>query len=348
MTSSQPKETIGLVVVLTPKRTLRAKRHFALTVDGWKIALHHYRPPGGPRVGHPPILLCHGLGANRYNLDAPGGLSLARWLCKRGFDCWVIELRGAGESSRPRLLNRLRYNWTFDDHVQKDIPAVFDTIERLTGSREVHWIGHSMGGMVAYAYLMTQDPTRIRSLMAIASPAFAHLSHPFFDRILGFRHVIKLLPRLPYSTPGKLLAPIIPLFKYTTGRLVANPKNMRNSDFQKLAFLVPQDLPTSLLAQVADWYATGEFKGAKGVVRYDQLFDRVKVPTLLVSGAADRLTPTKDIQHVFDRIGSADKKLLQFGRESGCRYDYGHIDLVLGQYAPREVFPHLLAWLEAH
>jgi len=317
-------------------------------VDGWKIALVRYQPAGGPRVGHPPILLCHGLGANRFNLDAPGSISLARWLVKRGFECWVVEFRGAGRSSRPRITNRLRYDWTFDDYVHKDIPAVLDTIEEETGSKRVHWVGHSMGGMVGYAYCMTKDPSRIRSLTAIASPAFAHMSHPIFDRILGLRHLLRFVPWIPYRTPGKMLAPLMPLFKHTTGKMVANPANMRTLDYQKLAWLIPHDMSPSLLAQVADWYATGQFKDASGTVRYDQCFDRVTPPTLLVSGSVDRLTPPKDIQHVFDRLGSEDKRLLCFGESTGCRHDYGHIDLVLGQYAAQEVFPHLLAWIEAH
>ena len=46
------------------------ERHFGRTADGWTIALHRRR--AAVHVpGRLPVLLCHGLGANRFNLDAP-------------------------------------------------------------------------------------------------------------------------------------------------------------------------------------------------------------------------------------------------------------------------------------
>src|SRR5690606_26287692 len=66
--------------------------HYARTRDGWQLALHH-RPPA--RGGHgTPLLLCHGMGSNRFNMDGPGRASLARHLQAAGFDVWVLELRG--------------------------------------------------------------------------------------------------------------------------------------------------------------------------------------------------------------------------------------------------------------
>ena len=56
------------------------ERHYARTEDGWEIALHRFPNDGAVRAGRSPVLFCHGLGANRYNLDAPGSLSLARWM----------------------------------------------------------------------------------------------------------------------------------------------------------------------------------------------------------------------------------------------------------------------------
>ncbi len=164
--------------VVKAQQEPKVQRLHSTTVDGWNIALYRYRPTGGPRVGHPPILLCHGLGANRYNLDAPGDISLARWLVKRGFDCWVLEFRGAGQSTHPSFLHRMRNPWTFDDYVFKDIPAVLDTIENDTGSRQVHWVGHSMGGMVIRtAVIMPSFPVHlVKAIITLGTP---HQSAPY-------------------------------------------------------------------------------------------------------------------------------------------------------------------------
>jgi hypothetical protein len=37
---------------------------------------------------------------------------------------------------------------------------------------------------------------------------------------------------------------------------------------------------------------------------------------------------------------------MRFGRQNGHRDDYGHCDLVWSRYAPIEVFPPLIAWLD--
>ena len=108
----------GGVSILSRKPRPKVERHYAQTQDGWKIALHRYPNDEAVRAGRRPVLLCHGLGANRFNLDAPGRLSLARWIWAQGYESWVIELRGSGYSSRPRITNELKYDWTFDDYVE--------------------------------------------------------------------------------------------------------------------------------------------------------------------------------------------------------------------------------------
>ena len=295
------------------------------------------------------MLLCHGLGANRYNLDAPGQLSLARWLCKQGFDCWVIELRGAGDSSRPRLTNRLRYNWTFDDYVNHDLPAALAEIRKQTGEEQVHWVGHSMGGMLGYAYLIRQNPSQVRSLTAIASPSFSKLGNRLFDRIVGFRKLVEKLPKLPYQHTGVFLVPGMPLFKETFGRLFGNPRNLSTTALMKLVVLAPTDLPTTLLSQLADWYSEdGGFRDAYGNINYCSELHRIQAPALVLAGAGDQLTPPEDLEFVFDRLGSPDKEFMLLGQNMGCRHDYGHIDLVLGKHAPSEVWPHILNWISEH
>ena len=72
--------------------------HFVGTRDGWRIALYHY--PAASHRYETPILLCHGLGANRFNFDLGPEVSLARYLQQEGFDVWSIDLRGRGLSGR--------------------------------------------------------------------------------------------------------------------------------------------------------------------------------------------------------------------------------------------------------
>ena len=73
--------------------------HRIATEDGWILAMHRYLSP--ERKYTNPVLLIHGMGANRSNFDLDAKISFARALAVRGFDTWVLELRGAGLSDRP-------------------------------------------------------------------------------------------------------------------------------------------------------------------------------------------------------------------------------------------------------
>jgi len=72
---------------------------FAETKDGWRIAIARRAPRGQARL--PPVLLCHGLSANRGNLDfGVERYSISRALSEAGFDCFALDLRGHGGSRR--------------------------------------------------------------------------------------------------------------------------------------------------------------------------------------------------------------------------------------------------------
>src|SRR6516164_5017650 len=123
--------------------------HFAHTPDGWRLALHRHAA-GPPELGLP-VILCPGYACNRHFIDWDAEYSLARFLARRGFDAWVIELRGRG-LSHPTPACAAPRTWTFDDLALHDVPTAVRHVARMT-RRRVAWVGHSMGGMLLYASL---------------------------------------------------------------------------------------------------------------------------------------------------------------------------------------------------
>jgi predicted alpha/beta hydrolase len=106
--------------------------HFVTTADGWRLALSHYPPPGALHT-RLPVLLCHGLGANRFSFDLGRDPSLALYLASAGFEVWVLELRGHGRSDRPGWFSSRRFGWSFDDYLYGDFPAAIEKVQELTG-----------------------------------------------------------------------------------------------------------------------------------------------------------------------------------------------------------------------
>jgi len=92
------------------------------------------------------VLLIHGYGQNRYVWHLPSR-SFSNYLAQAGFDVFNLDLRGHGRSRH--LGAKLPSDVT--DFVREDVPAAVDEIRRISGPRPVYLIGHSLGGLVAYA-----------------------------------------------------------------------------------------------------------------------------------------------------------------------------------------------------
>ena len=177
--------TIALIIVVSVTlcgctgpyiRTYGAKStetYYFDTEDGWRLAIHHYPPEKQVRSidNRAPIILCHGLGYNSNFWVLDEEINFARYLSNRGYDVWVLSLRGSGLSTKPGLsivknimdvrrgeLRNMSFrpsqlNWNIDQYINYDIPATLNFVTEKTGKKQVVWIGHSLGGMIMYAYL---------------------------------------------------------------------------------------------------------------------------------------------------------------------------------------------------
>ncbi|MSP24315.1 MAG: alpha/beta fold hydrolase, partial [Myxococcales bacterium] len=140
--------------------------HRVRTRDGWKLALHAYRARG---TRNAPVILCHGLSSNRIVFDVSPETSLARHLAELGYAVFALELRGHGASESAQRTGPRRFDWCLDDYLAKDVPAALAAVQSMTGVEGVHWIGHSMGGMLLYTQLATGGSAAIRSGITVGS-----------------------------------------------------------------------------------------------------------------------------------------------------------------------------------
>lgn len=326
-------------------------RYSARTRDGWHVALYRYTP--ARRAHATPVLLCHGMGSNRFNMDGPGTTSLARALHAAGYDVWLIELRGAGRSRRRIGPTGVFYQWTFEDYVQHDAPAALRVVRRMTGWRRVLWVGHSLGGMVAYGLLMTPAADSVAGAVTLGSPGMTGVGHLGLDRWVALRKLLRYAPpRIPTGTLAKIGAPIAgPVAAAIAGPLRDWGWTDENFDLETARFMMRygvEDLSRSLLREFARWYAAKRMSDRYDLFSFTDHLERVRVPMLVIAGSRDGLTPAHDIAHVAERLGSADKTFLVAGRQTGFAHDYSHVDLVLGKHAHEDIFPRVTEWLDAH
>jgi pimeloyl-ACP methyl ester carboxylesterase len=128
-----------------------AERHRARTSDGWELSMVRYRAKGPPQGR--PVILCHGIAANDRNMDLDDEHSMARWFAARGREAWTLSLRGTGGSDFASPRDGRPDDSDFDAYWKEDLPAAVAKVIQESGATEVDWVGHSMGGMVLYAWL---------------------------------------------------------------------------------------------------------------------------------------------------------------------------------------------------
>lgn len=317
--------------------------HYTKTEDGWTIALHHH--PG--KKFKYPVILVHGLASNYRNMDFPiKDLSLAHYLSKAGFDCWIVDLRGSGLSKKGPFT---AFRWYFDDYVFYDLPAAVDAILKETGAKKIHWIGHSLGGLLSFPFAQFYKKSQVlRSLTTIASPMTTTSRPGYFQVTHRFDRILKLFPKLPYRTLSRVAVRFVDLLLGLEGNALFSRDNMTREILVEIMRHAVESVPSSLILQIHDWLNHNYFASRDKKIDYTESLSSMTMPILMMAGSVDSFTPLADIRLAFRRIPSEKKTLMVFGKSRGHEHDYGHIDLVLGKNAPKEVFPQILNWLKEH
>jgi pimeloyl-ACP methyl ester carboxylesterase len=322
--------------------------YFFTAEDGWKLAVHRYRPD---RCEHPiPVILCHGLSSNRFAFDLPACPSLARYLRMHGFDVWLVELRGSGMSEKPGLVfSDVPYSWGFHDHLTKDVPAVIRFVMEQTGASKINWIGHSMGGMLIRAHVSAHPDAPVQTAITIGSPLdFSKMKSTRFGALARFGFLVRPCPIFPLPFIGKAVSPLAHMLPGFLMNAFHSP-NIDQKGAQRIV-ATASELVTStrLWLDFGRFIRTGVFGPGDGS-RYVTDGSPANMPVLVLAGSRDGMAPLESVKAGYEMLpepGAGEFYIL--GKEIGFAEDYGHLDLLSGSRAHKEVFPIVLTWLSKH
>lgn len=318
---------------ITPLRFEPDELYRVPTADGSAVALGRYHARGERRFVEP-VLLVHSLGTNRFNLDFDERYSVARALARRGFESWVLELRGHGLGGSAR-------GSSFDVEATHDVTAALGAVTS-TGAPGVLWVGHSRGGMLAYAHLARHPGAPIRAIANLGAPVHFEAS-PGLKRFIEVVSVGLRLPGLPLGVAGRLAAPL-GLPPRPVGQYLVRAENMEPEVIRQAIAFASADVPGGVARQFARWIRGGVFDGEDGF-DYRAGMRAIRAPTLLVAGTKDLLAPLPAVQAAAGLLAGP-VELLVAGKAGGLSEDYGHGDLVLGRRAPEEIFPRIIDFFE--
>lgn len=307
--------------------------YFARTEDHVEVALSSYT--SSPSRNYP-VVLCHGLGANRFSYDLAPELSFAKWLADAGFDVYTLELRGHGRSQKAGQ-GSLRYGWGLFDYAWRDLPAAIEAIFDRTGHRQLHFVGHSMGGIAALARLASGE-SRVRSLITLASAMDYSGTPSVFHGVRKLLPLSKLMPAVPLGPLSTAFSSVALAVPNAVDAANVNYRNVDRARYRLLTAVGFHPVSSPVLAELATCFDPGGLRD--GERRYAQALPAT-TPTIAIAGTADiQCSPEAAARHAHS--------MQAFGRAHGQTEDYGHFDLMMGVRARLEVWPVLHDWLVRH
>lgn len=340
---------LGLLVLLLASACVRrvplpegTELFRAKTNDGWSLELVRYRPQGEP-TGRP-VLLLHGLGANARNLDIDEDHSLARWFTAHGREAWTLSLRGTGSSDGPDSASR-HAGYPFDAYWQEDLPAALAEIRVKAGVEQVDFVGHSMGGLVLYAYL-SQGGQGIAAAATLGSPTRLDWGTQLEPLLVNNGSLLAKESAIPLETSASLFAPIqgtdadLPLQRY-----FYEPSNTSVLTWQRLMAYGTADLAGGVLHQFRGWMEAGTFASVDGRLDFRKDLAKVTTPVLVVAARLDRIALLPGVRDGYRALGGP-KQWLLVCPANGAGAEYGHMDLVVGDHAPKDVWTKVLAFFD--
>ncbi|KAL6661068.1 hypothetical protein ACP70R_000452 [Stipagrostis hirtigluma subsp. patula] len=353
------------------------EEHQVTTEDGYILTLQRI-PRGrgggaaaGGRAGQP-VLLQHGVLVDGMTwLLASPEESLAFILADRGFDVWIANNRGTRWSRRHVYLDpssRLYWNWSWDDLVVNDLPAMVDFVFTQTGQK-AHYVGHSMGTLVALAAFSegrAVDKLKSAALLTpvaylghITTPIGLLLAKAFVGEVLA--DFLGLAEFNPTSPP---VASLIRAFCRKPGTncydLLASitGKNycLNSSAVDVFLKYEPQPTSTKTMVHFAQTVRDGVLTKydyvlpERNIASYGQAEPPVytmsdipaSFPLFLTYGGRDSLADPADVRLLLDdlRGHDPDKLTVQYLEQ------FAHLDFVIGVCAKDYVYKDMIAFLD--
>uniref|UniRef100_A0ACD5ZVC0 Uncharacterized protein n=1 Tax=Avena sativa TaxID=4498 RepID=A0ACD5ZVC0_AVESA len=353
------------------------EEHTVTTDDGYILSVQ--RIPRGRHAGAgagavgsglgQPVLLQHGVLVDgmTWLLGTPEE-SLAYILADRGFDVWVANTRGTRWSSRHVSLDsssREYWDWSWDDLVVKDMPNMVDYVSTHTAQKP-HFLGHSMGTLVALASLSEGrlvDKLKSAALLTpvaylehMTTPIGILLAKAFVGEIISVLGVAEFNPLS--SAVSKLIRELCrhpgtkcyDLVRDFTG----NNYCLNNSAVDVFLQYEPQPTSTKTMIHLAQTFRDGV------VSKYDYVWPNVNMekygqpdppsynmsnipatfPLFLSYGGRDELADPADVGLLLRDLMAHDRSRItvQYLEE------FAHLDFVLGTCAKDRVYGEVISF----
>ncbi|GBG34595.1 Lipase member K [Hondaea fermentalgiana] len=346
------RPSASLCMIAQEHLGLDCEEHLATTKDGYTLVLKRIPNPEGQ-----PVLLMPGLLDSAATFLLLGRHdSLPGVLFDRGYDVWLLEKRGRAPWRHDRYTSQDPefWNFSFDENIRFDIPAMVEYVHRVTGNEIASIVGHSEGGMLAAVAAAESKSTsrHVRSIVALGAPlaSWGSGSGP-----------ATYLPEIPDAIvrnvhPGLFWGALRIVFSGTCGmfpgacvRLIcatagcANPQAFDPEVISRIFNFYPRETSLKNIQHYIQCERAGRLQhydyGEEGnLAYYGQLeppaydLGKLDTPLALFYGASDRLVTPSSHETA---AASLRPGIL---RQVNLTGTHGHVDFVWAKSAKRDLY----------
>jgi pimeloyl-ACP methyl ester carboxylesterase len=279
---------MGILPAHAEQAVVQSSDFYVVTNDGASIHVHR---KVGAEDHNVPVLLIHGTWGDGRTWDFPDR-SVMDHLAVRGYDVYALDLRGMGSSDHPA-------NYFTIDIIKRvnDAAAVAGYIIANTGRAPVV-VGWSQGGVIT-GILAASAPQLVAGVGFFSVPEDGFFVPPAF---------VPLLQSVLLSGVDRFLPPPDVLYGAAFGFDPITGRPTMSAD----AFLTFVSLSEPDSVQAIGEEVSPAFFDAALVPAWPT----IHVPALVVDGALDPLVGEERAQALFNALGSANKQLIIFPRNS--------------------------------
>ncbi|XP_071952706.1 gastric triacylglycerol lipase-like isoform X2 [Antedon mediterranea] len=341
------------------------------TKDGFLLGLQ--RIPHGRR-SQQVVFLQHGLGGSAANwVENMANESLGFLLADAGFDVWLGNVRGTTYSLKHRRLKQTDkefWNWSWDAMALYDLPAMINYVLDVSHQKNLFYVGHSQGTLIAFAALSQNKDLnkKVKMFFALAPVAamsnitspiryFAdyHLVKPFMDA-LSMLHIYSFFPDVKLShtlTTSVCANDKSAMLCHSVYFIIAgyDCKHMNHSRFQVYSSNSPSTTSLYNLNHLSQMVLSGELSmydyGILGnFYHYRQTkppnydLENIQTPVALFWGGNDMLADPTDVKKLRS-------KLKNIAFDSYIK-QYNHLDFIWSMDAADVVYKDILTIMKKY
>ncbi|KAJ6298762.1 hypothetical protein OIU76_019841 [Salix suchowensis] len=341
------------------------------TRDGFILSMQRIPEgrDGGGDTERPPVLIQHGVLVDGMTwLLNPPEQNLPLILADRGFDVWIANTRGTRYSCRHTSLQPNEpgfWNWSWDEMVVFDLPAVFDYVYSQTGQK-AHYVGHSLGTLIALASFSEGLLVDKLKSAVLLSP-IAYLSH--MNTALGVAaakvfvgEITTLLGVAEFNPKGEPVAkflkalcdyPGVDCYDLLTS-ITGQNCCLNGSTVDLFLKNEPQSTSTKNMVHLAQTVRDGVLAKYNygnpnfNVMHYGEAKPPIynlsniphNLPIFISYGGKDALSDVRDVELLLDslKLHDVDKLTIQYIK------DYAHADFIMGVNAKDIVYNQVVSF----